>query len=43
MLTKYNVTQDVMTLSCDIFTKVLEASQFKTLRDKLGICQYEEL
>src|ERR1051325_11937178 len=43
MLTKYNVTQDVMTLSCDISTKVLEASQFKTLRDKSGICQYEKL
>src|ERR1043165_3704854 len=43
MLTKYNVTQDVMTLSCDIFTEVLEASKFKTFRDKLGICQYEEL
>src|ERR1051325_119266 len=43
MLTEYNVTQDVMTLSCDIFIKVLEASQLKTLRDKLGICQYEKL
>ena len=43
MLNKYNVTQDVMTLSCDISTKVLEASQFKTLRDKLGICQHEKL
>ena len=43
MLTKYNVTRDVMTLSCDISTKVLEASQFKILRDKLGNCQHEKL
>src|ERR1051325_12100390 len=43
MLTQYNVTQDVMTLSCDISTKVLEASQLKTLRDKLGNCQHEKL
>src|ERR1051325_10316401 len=37
---EYNVIQDVMTLNCDIAP---EASQFKTLRDKLGTCQYEEL
>src|ERR1044072_8723776 len=42
-LIKYNVIQDVMTLYCDNFTEVLEASQIKTLRDKLGICQYEKL
>src|ERR1051325_443846 len=42
-LIEYNVIQDVMTLYCNIVTKALEASQFKTLRDKLGICQYEEL
>src|ERR1051325_8592072 len=35
MLAKYNVTQDVMTLSYDISSKVLEASQFKSLRDEL--------
>ena len=43
MLTEYNVIQDVMTLYCDIFTKILEASQFEMLRGKLGICPYEEL
>ena len=43
MLTKYNVTKDVMTLSCDNFTKVPEASQLKILRDKLGSCQHEKL
>src|ERR1051325_9030882 len=43
MLNKYNVTQDVKTLSYDISTKVLKASQVKTLRDKLGICQHEKL
>ena len=40
---EYNVIQDVMTLYCDIVTKALKASQFKTLMDKLGICHYEEL
>ena len=40
ILIEYNVIQDVMTLNCDIAP---EASQFKTLRDKLGNCPYEEL
>ena len=92
MLSKYNVTQDVMTLFCDnlsainisknpiqhsktkhidirhhfirelmedrviklnhistenqiidIFTKVIDASQFENLRRRLRICIYEEL
>ena len=43
MLTEYNVIQDVMTLYCDTFTKVLETSQFEMLRGKFGNCPYEEL
>lgn len=43
MLKKYNVGQDVMTLSLAIFSKVLDANQFEELWCFLGVCIREGL